>query len=222
MTAPILNPCWKQIGIWGDRTCPELKVHAHCRNCPVYCNAAAALLDREPPPGYEADWTARIAQPRESKLAGDKSVVIFRIGAEWLALPTTVFQEVTDQRPIHSLPHRQGRVVQGLVNIRGQLLVCVSLAELLGLENSAEQKKQKSHGASQRLLVASHKSGGVVFSTQEVHVGHRYHPDELKPLPATVSLASSRHAIGLLAWRDHNVGVLDAELLFYTLNRSLT
>jgi chemotaxis-related protein WspD len=113
-------------------------------------------------------------------------------------------------------------VVQGLVNIRGQLLVCVSLAELLGLENSAEPKKQKSHGASQRLLVTSHKSGGVVFSTQEVHVGHRYHPDELKPLPATVSLAASRHAIGLLAWRDHNVGVLDDELLFYTLNRSLT
>jgi chemotaxis-related protein WspD len=222
MTVAMLNTCWKQIGIWGDRTCPELKVHTHCRNCPVYHNAAAALLDREPPPDYQADWTMLIAQPRKSKLAGDKSVVIFRIGAEWLALPTTVFQEVTDQRPIHPLPHRQGRVVQGLVNIRGQLLVCVSLAELLGLENSAEPKKQKSHGAMPRLLVTAHKSGGVVFPTQEVHVGHRYHPDELKPLPATVSLAAARHATGLLAWRDHNVGVLDDEFLFYTLNRSLT
>lgn len=222
MTAPILNTCWKQIGIWGDRTCPELKVHTHCRNCPVYCNAAAALLDREPPPDYQADWTMLIAQPRKTKLAGDKSVVIFRIGAEWLALPTNVFQEVTDQRPIHSLPHRQGRVIQGLVNIRGQLLVCVSLAELLGFEPTAEPKKPSSRAASQRLLVTAHKSGGAVFSTPEVHVGHRYHPDELKPLPATVSLAASRHAIGLLAWRDHNVGVLDDELLFYTLNRSLT
>jgi chemotaxis-related protein WspD len=222
MSAPILNTCWKQIGIWGDRTCPELKVHTHCRNCPVYCNAAAALLDREPPPDYEADWTMLIAQPRKSKLAGDKSVVIFRVGVEWLALPTTVFQEVTDLRPIHSLPHRQGRVVQGLVNIRGQLLVCVSLAELLGLEPSAEQKNQQPRAAVSRLLVTAHKSGGVVFPSQEVHVGHRYHPDELKPLPATVSLAASRHATGLLAWRDHNVGVLDDELLFYTLNRSLT
>ena len=222
MTAPRLNTCWKQIGIWGDRTCPELKVQTHCRNCPVYGNAAAALLDREPPPGYEADWTTRIAQPRASKLAGDKSVVIFRIGAEWLALPTTVFQEVTDLRPVHSLPHRQGRVVKGLVNIRGQLLVCVSLAELLGLEPAAESKKPQAHAAVPRLLVTAHKSGGVVFPTQEVHVGHRYHPEELKPLPATVSLAASRHAIGLLAWRGHKVGVLEDELFIYTLNRSLT
>lgn len=222
MSAPTLKMCWKQIGIWGDHSCPELKAHTHCRNCPVYCNAAAALLDREPPPGYEADWTARIAQPRERKLAGDKAVVIFRVGAEWLALPTTVFQEVADQRPVHPLPHRRNQIVQGLVNIRGQLLICVSLAELLGLEHSAEPKMQKLHGILPRLLVASHKSGSVVFPAQEVHVGHRYHPDELKPLPATVLLAASRHVIGLLAWRDHNVGVLDDELLFYTLNRSLT
>lgn len=222
MTTPALNTCWKQIGIWGDHSCPELKVHTHCRNCPVYCSAAAALLDREPPPGYEADWTERIAKPREHKLTGDKSVVIFRVSSEWLALPTAVFQEVTELRPVHSLPHRRNQVVQGLVNIRGQLLICVSLAELLGLDNSAEPKKQQAHGALPRLLVTSHKSGSAVFPAHEVHVGHRYHPEELKPLPATVALAASRHVIGLLAWRNYNVGVLDDELLFYTLNRSLT
>ena len=221
MTTPILNTCWKKIGVWGDHSCAELKTHIHCRNCQVYCGAAATLLDREPPPGYEADWTARIAQAREKKLTGDKPIVIFRIGAEWLALPATVFQEVADMRSIHSLPHRQGRVVSGLVNIRGQLLICVSLAELLGLETPAEAKKHHAHAVRPRLLVTLHKGGGAVFPAQEVHVGHRYHPDELKPLPATVSLAASRHSIGLLTWRDHHVGVLDEELLFYTLNRSL-
>lgn len=221
MTTPILKACWKKIGVWGDHSCPELKAHIHCRNCQIYCDAAATLLDREPPAGYETDWTTRIAQPREKKLTGDKPIVIFRIGAEWLALPTTVFQEVADIRPIHSLPHRQGRVVNGLVNVRGQLLICVSLAELLGLDTPAEIKKQQPRAVLPRLLVTSHKSGSAVFPAQEVHVGHRYHPDELKPLPATVSLAASRHSIGLLAWRNHHVGVLDEELLFYTLNRNL-
>ncbi len=220
MTTP-LDTCWKRIGTWGDSSCPELQPHIHCRNCPTYAAAAADLLDREPPAGYCDDWTQRIAQPRTPKLAGTKSLVIFRLGAEWLALATAVFQEVTDMRTIHSLPHRQGKVVKGLVNVRGELLVCVSLEDLLGLEMPPESRKPKPRAVYQRLLVVMHPSGRAAFLVGEVHSGHRYHPHELQPVPATVSLATARYSRGLLVWREHSVGVLDEELLFYTLNRSL-
>ena len=36
-----LNDCWNKIGVRGDGSCPELKQHAHCRNCPVYASVAA-------------------------------------------------------------------------------------------------------------------------------------------------------------------------------------
>ncbi|NEN98182.1 MAG: chemotaxis protein CheW, partial [Moorea sp. SIO3I7] len=28
---PIFNDCWNQIGVTGDRSCPELKTFIHCR-----------------------------------------------------------------------------------------------------------------------------------------------------------------------------------------------
>ncbi|MEI7728817.1 MAG: chemotaxis protein CheW [Verrucomicrobiota bacterium] len=217
-----ITTCWKHIGVWGDGSCKNLPTYAHCRNCPDYRRAAAALLDREPPPGYYEDWTQRVAQPRQPRLTGTKPVVIFRLGGEWLALPTTSFQEVAELRPVHSLPHRADTIVKGLINIRGELLICISLAALLGLETAPEPAAKKSRSAHQRLLVATHQTGRVVFPVTEVHGSRRYHPDDLKPLPSTVALTTARYSIGLLAWQQHLVGVLDAELLFYTLNRSLS
>src|SRR2546422_1979826 len=43
---------------------------------------------------------------------------------------TTLFRsiaEVAERRVIHSLPHRRTGIVLGVVNVRGELLVCVSL-----------------------------------------------------------------------------------------------
>ena len=216
-----VTACWKQTGVWGDRSCPEMARHTHCRNCPTYTAAAAHLLDREPPPGYREDWTARVAQPRPPKLAGAKSLVIFAIGGEWLALPTHLFQEVTELRPIHSLPHHADGLVKGLVNVRGELLVCVALGELLGLAAAPKARQETRRTVYERLLVVARSGSRIVFPVDEVFGGHRYHEAELKPVPATVALAAARYSTGLLVWRQHHVGVLDEELLFYTLNRRL-
>lgn len=220
-TAVTPDACWKNIGIWGDGSCPQLVAHTHCRNCEVYHAAAARLLDRPPPPGYREEWTARIAQPRQPKLSGTHSIVIFRAGEEWLALPTSLFSEVADLRPIHSLPHRGKSAVQGLVNIRGELLVCISLPGLLGFEAAAPAKRAGGGTIYRRLLVVADKNSRVVFPVDEVHVGCRYHPGELKSPPATVDRAASKYTLGLFQWKEYNVGVLDKERLFYTLNRTL-
>ncbi len=41
-----IDDCWNRIGIHGDRSCPLLVDHIHCRNCSVYSAAATRLLDR--------------------------------------------------------------------------------------------------------------------------------------------------------------------------------
>src|SRR5262245_30736571 len=131
-----VKDCWNSIGVRGDVSCPELKERVHCRNCPVYSAAAAHSLDREPPAGYAEHWTAQARQQKGTDDQAALSVLLFRLGAEWLALPTKVLTEIASPRPIHSLPHRRSNAVLGLANIRGTLLVCVSLRDLLALDGA--------------------------------------------------------------------------------------
>src|SRR5687768_8969632 len=148
-----VTDCWNSIGVRGDRSCPELKQHGHCRNCPVYSAGAAALLDGDAPDGCLAEWTSHFAKPGVAADTDTRSIVIFRIGAEWLALPTSVVVEVADVLPVHSLPHRQNGAVLGLANVRGQLLICVSLGQVVGVEPSTTSTTARRRTAHKRLLV---------------------------------------------------------------------
>ncbi len=216
-----LDDCWNKIGVRGDSSCPELERHVHCRNCPVYSAAATKLLDVDLPDQHLEEWTGHFSRVPPAAEAGTHSVVIFRIGAEWLALPTGVFQEVASLRAIHSLPHRRGGTVLGLVNIRGVLLVCVSLGDALGLEKISGAAADKSRAQHRRLLVISREGRRLVFPVDEIHGIHRAPPSELQAVPATVAKATAAYTKAVFAWQQKTVGCLDDQLLFYTLNRSL-
>jgi chemotaxis-related protein WspD len=216
-----LNDCWNSIGVHGDGSCPELAQHVHCRNCPVYSAGAAELLDVDPPASYLAEWTRHFAQRKPDEDAETRSVLIFRVASEWLALPTSVVTEVANLVPIHSLPHRQNRVVVGLASIRGELLVCVSLGEVLGVDPNAAQNRERRGTVYQRLLVIARDDVRAVCPVDEVHGLHRFHPRELKEVPTTVANAAITYSTGVLTCDSRLVGLLDDQLLFYTLKRSL-
>jgi hypothetical protein len=133
LPALVVDDCWNRIGVRGDASCPELKHQVHCRNCPTHSAAASALLRRELPVGYRADWAGHFARRQEVEDPGTESAMIFRVGTEWLALPALVFEEVAELGAIHSLPHRRSGLVLGLTNVRGELLICFSLTKLLVL-----------------------------------------------------------------------------------------
>src|SRR2546421_650683 len=126
MTSPLpviagpFNDCWNRIGVHGDRSCPELDKVVHCHNCPVFAAAGRRFLNNPSPPGYLEEWTSRLAARAEFQAADLESVLIFRIGEEWLALPVGVLAEVTPWRQPHRIPHRGG-LIAGLVNLRGEL-----------------------------------------------------------------------------------------------------
>src|SRR5437879_5608162 len=94
------------------------------------------FLDAPSPSGYLEEWTARLAAPVEQTVDEVESVLTFHLGDEWLALPVRVLIEVTTPRPVHRVPYRAG-LLAGLVNIRGELYLCVHLARLLGIEQYA-------------------------------------------------------------------------------------
>jgi chemotaxis-related protein WspD len=172
------------------------------------------LLDREVSEDDLREWTAHVAAEKNVVAVGTKSVVIFRIGAEWLALPTSVFQEVAEGCKLRTLPHHRGGILSGLVNVRGELLLCVSLEALLGLEKTAEVKLG-------RLLICNPPGGRLAFPVSEVHGVHRYHPGDLRDAPATLSKAADIYIAGVLPWKDRTVGCLDEQLLFYALDKGL-
>jgi chemotaxis-related protein WspD len=182
-------------------------------------NSSRHLLDREPPPDYLREWTERIASATKSIQTGTKSVVVFRIGLEWLALPTRLFKEVAEHCVLHTVPHRRGGILAGLVNVRGELLLCASLDVVLGLERGVGMKKEKTGFAYERLLVVDCDGSRLAFPVDEVHEIVRYDPRELKPLPATLKNAAAALTIGLLPWQEKTVGCLDEELLLYKVNK---
>lgn len=208
-----IDDCWKRIGIHGDKSCPELSRHVHCRNCPAYSLAAAKLLDRDLPGRVETGHLDKMAAAVPGEQADTESVLIFRVGAEWFALSTLVLDEIIGLLPIHSLPHHRNPGLLGLVNVRGELVVCVCIAQLLvGTPASAPQG---------RLIVARHSGGRLAFPVDEVQHTHHHCPGDLKPVPATVARSVSNFAKGLLPWRDKIVGCLDERLVFDALNRGL-
>jgi chemotaxis-related protein WspD len=216
MSEAPLDLCWKRIGIWGDRTCPELATHGHCRNCPVYSAGAARLLDTDVSADYLATGARHYAQAKTEQRVAGKSAIVFRVAGEWLALPAGVFQEITPIKPVHSLPHRRDALVSGLVNVRGELLICVSLPMVLGLAAPVETALSTARHA-----VVGRGADRYVFAAEEVAGVHRYEDAALRPVPATLAHAQAVHTRGLLQWKERPVGLLDDALLQHSVNRGL-
>ncbi len=130
--------CWKQIGVWGSSDCEKLAQVAHCHHCSVYTAAGSQLLQRATPVAYRAQQTQQISavQQREDASALS-SVLIFRLAQEWLALPAGLCQQILPPIAHHTLPHRSNATLLGIVNVRGQLLLKVSLLAVLGLNGAS-------------------------------------------------------------------------------------
>jgi chemotaxis-related protein WspD len=206
--------CWNRIGVWGDRSCPELVPAVHCHNCPVFAAASRRFLDAAPPEGYLEEWTERLSAAVEETATGLQSVLLFRVGEEWLALPIAVLLEVTIPRPVHRVPHRAG-LLAGLVNIRGELQLCVHLAQLLGIKASGLPPDRD--GGQPRLLVVEGEGGRWVFPVAEVDQVYRFAPAELTGAPATLARAAGRLTRAVFAWRERSIGLLDDTRLFRAL-----
>ena len=111
--------CWNVIGVWGDRTCPTLPDEIHCRNCSVYSKSGRSLLERSEPEGYTAQWTALMAEPSHQQPQ----------------------QQLSAPSPVHAIPHHTDPLLRGIVNVRGQLLPCVSIHSLVGITANIAMEK---------------------------------------------------------------------------------
>ncbi|SDP70523.1 chemotaxis-related protein WspD [Ralstonia sp. 25mfcol4.1] len=215
LAAGTVDDCWRRIGTGGDRSCPKLDEHLRCRNCPVYAQAAVTVLDAL---SAGSLWGSTIdkagADAAGLDRAASQSLLIFRVGDEWLALPTGALGEITAPVPVHSLPHRRHAALLGVAAVRGVLLTCVSLALLFGAPEGAGQQAT-------RCLILGQGRNAIALPVAEVAGVEHVPRDALLPLPATLTRASSRYTQALFEHAGHSVGLLDADLLRQALSRSL-
>lgn len=209
--AQAIDDCWNRIGVHGDKSCPLLVEHIHCRNCSVYSAAATRLLDRYTLPQDQRDLSLA---PVDNEVV-TRSLLMFRLGEEWLGLTTRSLVEVAPLQPIHSLPHQRSRALLGVVNVRGALVACLSLVELLDLEPGAAVAGTR---VMPRMLIVAAKGGPVVVPVDEVDGIHAI--DER--ILAGASPSAGKYTRGVLPYKGRSLRWLDEEQLLSAVARSLS
>jgi chemotaxis-related protein WspD len=230
-SATRLDDCWNRIGVFGDRSCPELLNCVHCRNCPVYSAAGRSLLERLPPGDYLQEWTTVLAETKRgsesSTLSADGSVVrsdqslsvmIFRLARELFALPVGVFLEVSSPFVVHSVPGRSNQLFLGMVNVRGEIMLAASLTNLLGLSVERGSGPQ----AAGRMAVAGTPAGKWVFPIDEIYGIYLFNRDDVKPAPVVITNADHSYACGVFQWQNRSVALLDPDHIFSMLTTEIS
>jgi len=218
----VVEDCWSQIGVWGRNTCPKLVDHLHCRSCPVFTRAALRLLDREPPAEYLEHWARHYSTVGEGGSRLDGSVLVFRVGSEWFALPSSCVVEVSEQKMVHGIPHRRSAVLLGVLNIRGELVVTVSLGLALGVGVGGAVRSGEDSATGTRVVVVETGSGRLAMPVEEVAGVRRYDTRTIGTAPSTVARSAEHCLRGVLALDGRTLRVLDPGSLFSVLNRHLS
>ncbi|MGG7646609.1 MULTISPECIES: chemotaxis protein CheW [unclassified Pseudomonas] len=214
--AQAIDDCWNRIGIHGDKSCPLLSDHIHCRNCAVYSAAATRLLDRY---ALQQEDRGQVSTVVESEMK-TRSLLMFRLGEEWLALATRSLVEVAPLQAIHSLPHQRSRALLGVANVRGALVACLSLVELLGLDG-ASSTASGARVMPRMLIIAAH-GGPVVVPVDEVDGIHAIDERVLEAASRSGTQASAKYTRGVLQFKSRSLRWLDEEQLLSAVTRSLT
>jgi len=207
-----VDACWRRIGVTGDRSCPELERHVHCRNCTVYAGAAQRNLQRAVEPAYRDKWARELARAEPPPRVTDSAAMAFRVGGEWLAVPLGLTASVAPAAPVHRLPHRGAGPLLGVVNVDGRLAPAVSLALLLGIDTANTRPPLGRH-AFARLLVLACDGQPYALPVDEVHGVLRHAASALRAPAAAIGHAATPLIAGMVADSALEAALLDGDLL---------
>lgn len=168
--------CWRRIGIWGNEStrCEKLKYVKHCRNCEVFEQVARVAMAERHKKVDGSELSIEELIEKES-LAGNMSVMPFRVGNKCIAVPSSAVITISDQVANHSIPYNTNPIIKGLVAINHEVYTFISVSKLLNLgPRKLSANIQKLHSLFKRTLVVDLEGRTVVFYVDEVYPIHRY------------------------------------------------
>lgn len=168
------------------------------------------LFARPLPPGYREELRDQLAEKPEEQKKSAGSLLTFRIGDAHFGLPADAASAIAPTLHIARIPHRSGTVLLGLVAFRGDLLPCVSLENLLGLESTSS--------SAGRTLILEESAGRrwAVPIDSVTGVGHDL-VDTVDLKNATLPI-SANWISAAYSTDESTVFILDAPTLFRQIN----
>jgi chemotaxis-related protein WspD len=217
------DKCWSSIGVWGNEIprCPKLDEFIHCQNCDVFHAASLNAYERAIPDDYRLEWTEVLAGDKESAVTDSRTVIVFRIGSEWVSIPTKLCKEISRMMKVHRLPHNKSSILKGVVNNGGEIRICFSLGNLLGITKAEKVFGDEFNTVYARMIVMDVEGRNYVFPVSEIKGLLQYRESDRVPLPDTVLASSASYMSGVIKWDDKTIGCLDETLLTSQLERSI-
>ncbi len=211
--------CWIEVGVWSNAEvkCNRLKKHIHCRNCPVFSAEGRRVLDNVAPINYLSEWRKKLSEKQLIVNQDAQSILVFRLNNEWFALSTSCIGEITEKRTIHRIPRNSNKDVEGIVNVDGEIQLCYSLENVLGVKHAVENKNDIS--VIGRFVVALLGEQNYVFRVDYINGLSWYASKDLLPTPSTLEYEGSGMILGVIDENDRKVAVLDVAKLQSKLER---
>lgn len=161
----------------------------------------AAFFQREPGAADRERWRSEVAAiPPSSDHEGRLVLFVFRVGGERFGIEPARVELATLLPDIHSMPHR-GASLAGVVNVRGTVTLCFSLADVLGCAPGPAEERPM-------LLVLAHGAWRVACRVDKAEGMSSFAQADLQAPPSTLQAAT--HVKGVfesgngpgVAWLD--------------------
>lgn len=183
--------------------------------------ASAYLLHRSVSPEHLNVQAARLAEPlSQTTGAKSRSVLVFRLGREWFALPASCCQQVLIPVSAHILPHRTNATLLGVVNVQGQMLLKVSLREILDYQPNPNPPNLKAYP---RMVViektVANEPETWVLDVDELEGLQTVLEHRLETVAAGVTAANGICTHRVFVWAERRVSLLDDNRLFDALRQ---
>jgi chemotaxis-related protein WspD len=165
------------------------------------------------PGEWRDEWSRELAAPLVKSDSSDfRTLIVFRLGAEWFSLTAASVVEVSADTIIHRIPHRPADI--GVVNVRGRVVPCIGLTALL------HPIERPGATGTERLLVFRHD--GWMFATRVDAVDgvHRVEVRGLQPPPPPGN--ASHFTASLWTLDRRSIAKLDEQRLFAAAKEALS
>jgi len=165
------------------------------------------FLQREPDAADRERWRASLAEiPASAEHTGLVPLFVFRVGEERLGIEPRHVELAVPMPVLHSIPHR-GAELAGVVNVRGAVTLCFSIADILGIPPGPAVPRP--------MLLVLVQPGWRVACRVDFSEGIlEFDRSALMPVPSTLQATGRRHVKGIFPAEPGDVRWIDAGTVF--------
>lgn len=174
--------------------------------------AILRLLDKPIDPAALDAGTALAARAMDATHGQSVRLLIFRLGEESAALPAQRLRRVTPRARPSPVPNRTSRVLRGICNIRGEIVLCADLHRLLGLPPRVEPAVPTDSPAdARRMVVVGPPDNSWAFEVDALLGIENVDPGAFRAPPVTVGYSLGEFTLGVTDVGGRCVTILDDE-----------